>query len=64
VAKLKLSPFVTTLGTLSIVRGLAYVATHGRVAAPAVALTSELFMLVTSGRLFDTVPVIASSIWC
>jgi ribose transport system permease protein len=56
VAKLKLSPFVTTLGSLSIVRGLTYVATQGRGAAPA-GPDRELFITLTSGRLLDTVPV-------
>jgi ribose transport system permease protein len=56
VAKLKLSPFVTTLGTLSIVRGLTYVATYGRGAFPT-GPDKDLFVAVTAGRLFDVVPV-------
>jgi ribose transport system permease protein len=56
VAKLKLSPFVTTLGTLSIVRGLTYVATYGRGAFPT-GPDKDLFIAVTSGRLFDVVPI-------
>jgi ribose transport system permease protein len=35
IARLKLSPFVTTLGTLSICRGATYVITQGRGQAPA-----------------------------
>lgn len=50
IAKLKLSPFVTTLGTLSIVRGLTYVATFGRGTAPA-GPDKDLFLVVTSGKL-------------
>ncbi|MBB3931346.1 ribose transport system permease protein [Kaistia hirudinis] len=50
IAKLKLSPFVTTLGTLSIVRGLTYVATFGRGTAPA-GPDKELFLALTSGKL-------------
>ncbi|GLQ58141.1 ABC transporter permease [Devosia nitrariae] len=56
VAKLKLSPFVTTLGTLSIVRGLAYVATYGRGAYPT-GPDKDLFLALTAGRLFDLVPI-------
>lgn len=56
IAKLKLSPFVTTLGTLSIVRGLAYVATYGRGTFPS-GPDKDLFLLVTAGKLFDTVPI-------
>jgi len=48
IAKLKLSPFVTTLGSLSIVRGLTYVATQGRGTNP-VGPDKELFLAVTSG---------------
>jgi len=50
IAKLKLSPFVTTLGTLSIVRGLTYVATFGRGTAPA-GPDKDLFLALTSGKL-------------
>jgi len=56
VAKLKLSPFVTTLGTLSIVRGLTYVATYGRGAFPT-GPDKDLFIAVTAGRLFDLIPI-------
>ncbi len=56
IAKLKLAPFVTTLGSLSIVRGLTYVATQGRGTSPA-GPDKELFLAVTSGRLFDVVPM-------
>ncbi|GHA22499.1 sugar ABC transporter permease [Devosia pacifica] len=56
IAKLKLAPFVTTLGTLSIVRGLTYVATYGRGAYPS-GPDKDFFIAVTAGRLFDLVPV-------
>lgn len=56
VAKLKLSPFVTTLGTLSIVRGLTYVATYGRGAYPT-GPDKDLFLNLTSGLIFDLVPI-------
>ncbi|MGC4026875.1 MAG: ABC transporter permease [Mesorhizobium sp.] len=49
VAKIGLSPFVTTLGTLSIVRGLTYVVTYGRGSAP-VGPDKDLFLLITSGK--------------
>ena len=55
IAKLKLSPFVTTLGTLSMVRGLVYVATQGRGTFPA-GPDKELFLAVTAGK-FGEVPV-------
>jgi len=55
IAKLKLSPFVTTLGTLSIVRGLTYVATYGRGTAPT-GPDKELFLDLTSGQLLG-IPV-------
>jgi ribose transport system permease protein len=48
IAKLKLSPFVTTLGSLSIVRGLTYVATQGRGTNP-IGPDKEMFLHVTSG---------------
>ncbi|MDO6967045.1 ABC transporter permease [Rhizobium alvei] len=50
VAKLKLSPFVTTLGTLSIIRGLTYVFTYGRGTGPT-GPDKELFLALTSGQL-------------
>lgn len=56
IAKLKLSPFVTTLGTLSMVRGLVYVTTQGRGTFPA-GPDKELFLAVTAGKLFDVVPI-------
>lgn len=56
IAKLKLSAFVTTLGTLSMVRGLVYVATQGRGTFPA-GPDKDLFIAVTAGRLFDALPV-------
>lgn len=56
IAKLKLSAFVTTLGTLSIVRGLTYVATYGRGTFPA-GPDKDLFLLVTAGKLFNVVPI-------
>ena len=56
IAKLKLSPFVTTLGTLSMVRGLVYVATQGRGTFPA-GPDKDMFLAVTAGKLFDVVPV-------
>ncbi|MBN9432775.1 MAG: ABC transporter permease [Bosea sp.] len=49
IAKLKLSPFVTTLGSLSIVRGLTYVATQGRGTAPT-GPDKALFLAITSGQ--------------
>ncbi len=56
IAKLKLSPFVTALGTLSMVRGVVYVATQGRGAFPT-GPDKELFLLVTAGKVFDVVPI-------
>lgn len=56
IAKLKLSPFVTTLGTLSIVRGLVYVATQGRGTFPA-GPDKDMFIAITAGKLFDVVPI-------
>lgn len=56
IAKVKLAAFVTTLGSLSIVRGLTYVATQGRGTFPA-GPDKDLFLAVTAGRLFDIVPM-------
>lgn len=56
IAKLKLSAFVTTLGSLSIVRGLTYVATQGRGTFPG-GPDKDLFIAVTSGKLFDLIPM-------
>lgn len=55
VAKLKLSPFVTTLGTLSIIRGLTYVVTYGRGTGPA-GPDKGIFLALTSGQVLG-VPV-------
>jgi len=55
VAKLKLSPFVTTLGTLSISRGLTYVATYGRGTGPT-GPDKTIFLALTSGQVLG-VPV-------
>jgi ribose transport system permease protein len=68
VAKLKLAPFVTTLGTLSIVRGLTYVVTQGRGSAPS-GPDKELFMHLMSGNLggvpvgFIYLIVLAAAMW-
>ena len=68
VAKLKLSPFVTTLGTLSIVRGLTYVAIYGRGTAPA-GPDKDIFLAITSGKIagmpigFVYLIVIALAMW-
>jgi ribose transport system permease protein len=68
VAKLKLAPFVTTLGTLSIVRGLTYVATQGRGAAPS-GPDKELFITAMSGNLggvpvgFIYLVILAAAMW-
>lgn len=68
VAKLKLAPFVTTLGSLSIVRGLTYVATQGRGAAPS-GPDKELFMAMMSGNLggipigFVYLIILAAAMW-
>lgn len=51
IAKLQLSPFVTTLGTLSIVRGVVYVASNGRGSAPD-GPDADLFLTLTSGAVF------------
>lgn len=50
VARLKLAPFVTTLGTLSIVRGLTYVATQGRGTSPD-GPDKALFLQATAARI-------------
>jgi ribose transport system permease protein len=50
IAKVGLSPFVTTLGMLSIVRGLAYAVTEGRGQAPTGA-DVNLFYDLTDGNL-------------
>lgn len=55
IAKLKLSPFVTTLGALSIFRGMAYILTEGRGSFPT-GPDRSLFVEIMSGRLFDTIP--------
>jgi ribose transport system permease protein len=51
VAVLGLQPFVTTLGTLSIVRGLAYVVSNGRGSFPG-GPDADYFYALTSGNLF------------
>ena len=51
VAMLGLSPFVTTLGTLSIVRGLAYVVSNGRGSFPG-GPDVDYYYAITSGSLF------------
>ena len=51
IAVLGLSPFVTTLGMLSIVRGLAYVISNGRGSFPG-GPDAEYFYALTSGTLF------------
>jgi ribose transport system permease protein len=51
VAVLGLSPFVTTLGTLSIVRGLAYVVSNGRGSFPG-GPDVDYYYALTSGSLF------------
>jgi ribose transport system permease protein len=55
IAKLKLSPFVTTLGTLSICRGATYVITQGHGQAPAGPYVDTFYSL-TDGKLLG-VPV-------
>ena len=68
VAKLKLAPFVTTLGTLSIVRGLTYVATYGRGTAPT-GPDKELFLAAMSGNIagvpigFVYLVILAVAMW-
>jgi ribose transport system permease protein len=51
IAVFGLSPFVTTLGMLSIVRGLAYVVSNGRGSFPG-GPDAEYFYTLTSGTLF------------
>ncbi len=51
IAKVKLSPFVTTLGMLSICRGITYVITQGRGQAPA-GPNVDTFYALTDGRVF------------
>jgi len=51
IAVLGLSPFVTTLGMLSIVRGLAYVVSNGRGSFPG-GPDADYFYALTSGVLF------------
>jgi len=50
IAKLGLSPFVTTLGMLSVVRGLAYAVTEGRGQAPT-GPDVDLFYALTDGTI-------------
>lgn len=56
IAWLKLSPFVTTLASLSIVRGLTYVLTQGRGSYPK-GPDKELFIDITAGKVFGYVPL-------
>lgn len=58
VARVGLSPFVTTLGTLSICRGLTYVVTQGRGQAPSGPYVAE-FATITNGRLWG----VPASVW-
>ncbi|MCG2629707.1 ABC transporter permease [Bradyrhizobium sp. WYCCWR 13023] len=51
IAVLGLSPFVTTLGMLSIVRGLAYVVSNGRGSFPG-GPDADLFYALTSGDVY------------
>ncbi|MBS7698828.1 ABC transporter permease [Chelatococcus sp. YT9] len=51
IARLKLSPFVVTLGMLSICRGLTYVITKGRSQAPG-GPGVDTFYALTNGKLF------------
>src|SRR5207237_1123740 len=51
IAVLGLSPFVTTLGMLSIVRGLGYVVSNGRGSFPG-GPDADYFYALTSGDLF------------
>ncbi len=51
IAVLRLSPFVTTLGMLSIVRGLAYVVSNGRGSFPG-GPDADFFYALTSGNLY------------
>ena len=50
IAKVRLSPFVTTLGTLSICRGITYVVTQGRGQAPA-GPNVDMFYALTDGKI-------------
>lgn len=51
IAYIGLSPFVTTLGMLSVCRGLAYVITQGRGQAPG-GPDVDLFYMITDGRVW------------
>jgi ribose transport system permease protein len=58
IAYVGLSPFVTTLGMLSVCRGLAYVITQGRGQAPG-GSDADLFFLITDGRVWGVpLPII------
>lgn len=50
IARLQLSPFVTTLGMLSMARGLCYVVTQGRGQAPS-GPDVDIFYAITDGRI-------------
>ena len=56
IAWLKLSPFVTTLASLSIVRGLTYVLTQGRGSYPK-GPDKQIFIDITAGKVFGYVPL-------
>jgi ribose transport system permease protein len=56
IAKLKLSPFVTTLASLSIVRGFTYVLTEGRGSYPK-GPDKQFFIELTAGKIFGYVPL-------
>jgi ribose transport system permease protein len=56
IAWLKLSPFVTTLASLSIVRGLTYVLTQGRGSYPK-GPDKQIFIDITAGKIFGYVPL-------
>ena len=51
IARIRLSPFVTTLGMLSICRGITYVITQGRGQAPA-GPQVDTFYALTDGKIF------------
>jgi ribose transport system permease protein len=51
ISKIRLSPFVTTLGMLSICRGITYVITQGRGQAPA-GPQVDTFYALTDGKVF------------
>ena len=51
ISRIGLSPFVTTLGTLSICRGVCYVVTQGRGQAPA-GPQVDVFYSLTDGKIF------------